>query len=373
MSTLLLMCAGLTALAYLVWLKHAALSLTPSLATQEEQKRATASASKERRLPSPTPWLDFDLATAQTRDFIYENQPLVRDFIADKDYIKNLELKKQVIAEHGPVVLDCLPECEDACGELLDMLVDWLPKRYPTLFSTLANGSGIRNEVTKVEFEDTDRMKGTAALLAISQLVQDDFLMGQKKENGTIAFTAGIVAMPGFYLLSEKIGQSLEEVHRPVPSFKEKLLLSVERTLSRFEPDMPFERTSWEIVDDENLFFHNIAKLAPGEKLNKLPAELYFRQDKQSFVKLPKTRAIAFGVHPIMRKLDDLKNSPLVPQLLREIHLKSDAALMKYKVAPAYVDTVLPYLEEMHAWQIEQGLIKGDEAVSDFRSLRVGK
>lgn len=83
-------------------------------------------------------------------------------------------------------------------------VTDWLStQRYPTLFSTLANGSGIRNEVTKVEFEDTDRMKGTAALLAISQLVQDDFLMGQKKENGTIAFTAGIVAMPGFYLLSE--------------------------------------------------------------------------------------------------------------------------------------------------------------------------
>lgn len=106
MSTLLLMCAGLTALAYLVWLKHAALSLTPSLATQEEQKRATASASKERRLPSPTPWLDFDLATAQTRDFIYENQPLVRDFIAGtswqlKRYLQRLPYKQTMA--HKPM------------------------------------------------------------------------------------------------------------------------------------------------------------------------------------------------------------------------------------------------------------------------------
>lgn len=59
----------------------------------------------------------------------------------------------------------------------------------------------------------------------------------------------------GFYLLSEKINKSLEEVHSPVPYFNQKLLMSVERTLKRFKPDEPFERTSWEIVDDRNLFF----------------------------------------------------------------------------------------------------------------------
>lgn len=53
------------------------------------------------------------------------------------------------------------------------------------------------------------------------------------------------VAFPGFYLLSEKIGMSLGEAHKPVPYFNEKLLKSVERTLKRFEPHQPFERTSW--------------------------------------------------------------------------------------------------------------------------------
>lgn len=59
----------------------------------------------------------------------------------------------------------------------------------------------------------------------------------------------------GFYLLSEKIGKSLKEAHEQVPYFNDKLLLSVERTLKRFKPNEPFERTSWEIVDDRNLFF----------------------------------------------------------------------------------------------------------------------
>jgi hypothetical protein len=59
----------------------------------------------------------------------------------------------------------------------------------------------------------------------------------------------------GFYLLSKKINRTIKTVHAPVPQFNEKLLLSVERTLKRFKPNEPFERTSWEIVDDRNLFF----------------------------------------------------------------------------------------------------------------------
>jgi hypothetical protein len=58
----------------------------------------------------------------------------------------------------------------------------------------------------------------------------------------------------GFYLLSEKIGKTMEQVHAPVPDFNEKLLLSVERTLKRFKSNEPFERASWEIVDDWQLF-----------------------------------------------------------------------------------------------------------------------
>lgn len=38
---------------------------------------------------------------------------------------------------------------------------------------------------------------------------------------------------------------TLEQAHEPVPHFNEKLLKSVERTLKRFEPNEPFERTSW--------------------------------------------------------------------------------------------------------------------------------
>ena len=58
----------------------------------------------------------------------------------------------------------------------------------------------------------------------------------------------------GSYLLSEKIGQPLHELHAHVPHFH-KMLTSVERTMVRFAPDRPFERCSWWVADDRELFW----------------------------------------------------------------------------------------------------------------------
>jgi hypothetical protein len=49
------------------------------------------------------------------------------------------------------------------------------------------------------------------------RLAQDDFLMAREREDGRVYFVGGLVAMPGFYLMSEKLGMSLAEAHDPVP------------------------------------------------------------------------------------------------------------------------------------------------------------
>lgn len=148
----------------------------------------------------------------------------------------------------------------------------------------------------------------------VLRLVEDDFLMAREREDGHVYFTGGLVAFPGFYLLSDKINKSLKEAHEPVPYFNQKLLLSVERTLKRFKPTEPFERTSWEIVDDRNLFFResianqrlkrtyrsspdNIAATEGELHEKQHPKDLFFRVDHQTFRKLPRSKGIIFGVY----------------------------------------------------------------------------
>ncbi|PAV19140.1 hypothetical protein PNOK_0598400 [Pyrrhoderma noxium] len=338
-------------------------------------------------LPDPDPLHDFNLATATTRNHLYVNKPVrvpyhqtmahqpmhINDWIEiDKDLKWYIEQKTRVIQEQGKHVIDSLPENDAGCGELLEILVDYLPKRYPTLFEKIdCKGGGIWNKVTNEKFTSIEGRTGVDALTIVSRLVEDDFLMGREREDGHVYFTGGLVAFPGFYLLSKKINKSLRVVHEPVPYFNEKILLSVERTLKRFKPNEPFERTSWEIVDDRDLFFHNIATIEDGGKLSDSlhPKDLFFRVDHQTFRKLPRTNAIIFGVHPIMKRLEDLADSPLVPSLLIKVHEEGDKKLMDYKLAPVYQERMMPYLHELVERQIKNGLIRGDEDVSRFREL----
>ncbi|GAA5849182.1 hypothetical protein JCM8547_006471 [Rhodosporidiobolus lusitaniae] len=339
----------------------------------------------EPRVSDPDPFLDFDLETARTRDHIYVNkclrypyfqtmahQPMhINNWIEiDSDYRKQMAYKKQVIEDHPDKTVLSLPENDDGCKELLETLVDYLPKRYPTLFEALTDG-GIYNKVLNERHPACARLSGVDALKVASRLVQCDFLMGREREDGHVYFTGGLVAIPGFYDFSAKIGKSMYDVHVPVPQFNEKILMSVERTLKRFKPHEPFERSSWEIVDDVFSHHHGIADLDEGDKLREdlHPKDYIFRIDHQTFRKLPRSQAIIFGVHPILRRLETFANLPLIPALLATVHEKAPADLMKYKLASVYQDKMLPYLKELTQSQIDRGLIKGDEDVSNFRDL----
>ena len=89
--------------------------------------------------------------------------------------------------------------------------------------------------------------------------------------------------------------------------------------------------------------------------------------------------ASARNRHPILRRIEDLADSPLIPALLEKVHTESDPSLLKastppravcivanetdnanrlqYKAASKYREMLLPYLRELTASQIERGLV----------------
>lgn len=340
-------------------------------------------------LPDPDPLVDFDLTSASTRDYIYVNktmrypyfqtmshQPMhVNHWIEiDKDYEWYLRERAKTIQEQGKIVIDSLPDNDEACGELLAELVDYLPKRYPTMFERLPGpGLGIWNKVIDEKFEHVEDLQGVPALKVVSRLVQDDFLMGRERPDGRIYLVGGLLTFPGNYLLSDKMNMPLSELHDPVPHFNQKLLMSVERTLQRFTPDKPFERTSWMIVDDRNLFWHNIAS-EPIEG-HVRPQDLYLRVDHQTFRKLPHTKGIMFGIHPVLKRMKDLEDSPLVPAMVARLHTDSEKELLDYKLVDKYCPLLLPYLRKVTEEQIARGIIREEDLgdVSRFRERVSGE
>lgn len=112
------------------------------------------------------------------------HQPMhINDWIEiDKDLKWYIEEKTRVIEEQGLVwapfrylsvlhdwtgkkVVDSLPENDEASGELLETLVDYLPKRYPTLFERIhCKGNGIWNKATDERIEGVQGKTGVEAL-----------------------------------------------------------------------------------------------------------------------------------------------------------------------------------------------------------------
>lgn len=319
----------------------------------------------------------------------------------DADYRRDLAAKRRLIETQGKVVMDIIDDdtVRLGCQELMEHICQWLTVRYPSLFTwrtapSLGEDPAIVNHATAESIPlvdpNTGKMKhGTTALDVVSRLVQDDFLISSPIADGHWLCAGGLVCFPGFYLLSEKINTPLRQTHEPVPQFNEKILLSVERTLTRLDPAKPIERTSWEIVDSDEdqfwvpmagplptstgakpLFPHHLTGRDPGAVDREDPAKLLLRLDHQTFTKMPKSGIVFFGVHPFRRKLSALRESPLLPRLLLDIHADGPKDIMKYKAAPAYEASVLPYLEQLHQWQCDVGLVKDDDRPQDFRQYK---
>ena len=351
------------------------------------------------------------IGTRVVRDHVYANktlrypyhqtmahQPMHVDHWIEPDrfYVYDLAYKARVLDTQGTVVCDVIddPAVRLGCCELLTHLATYLAARFPNCFHLhpLAPGSGsgsgsIDNLITRESVRFGPGIDGTQALRGVSKLVQDDFLIASPNRDpkhqgkGGWLCAGGIVAFPGFYLLSDKIGRTLHDTHAPVPYFNERLLTSVERSLTRLKPDAPFERTSWELVQSDDLFWSPMAgplphPATPIHQHHSTPPpirveDLFLRLDHQTFVKMPQSGIVFFGVHPMRRRLAELRDSPLLPKLITRIHKESDEKLLEYKLAPMYRDTVIPYLEQMHADQIARGLITGDERPQDFRMYSI--
>lgn len=344
------------------------------------------------------------------RDHIYVNkvlrhpyhqtmahQPMqVDDWIEiDSCFRDDLRRKADLIKVQGKVVLDIVDDAAVAlgCQELMQHVCDWITLRYPNLFKWQDSEKRVVHNLAMNDavslYDEQGLKRGIDALLVVSRLVQDDFLITSPLKDGHWLCAGGLVCFPGFYLLSEKINTTLFQTHSPVPQFNEKLLNSVERSLTRLEPHKPFERTSWEIIDsEEDQFWVPMAGPLPtgsGAKATSLhhqrgrsedackhedPSQLLLRLDHQTFVKMPKSGIVFFGVHPFRRKLSRLRDAPMLPRLLLDIHREGPADLMKYKAAPMYEASVIPYLESLDDWQKHYGLMKKGEKSADFRLFK---
>ncbi|KAH7916724.1 hypothetical protein BJ138DRAFT_995089 [Hygrophoropsis aurantiaca] len=163
----------------------------------------------------------------------------------------------------------------DAAKELLYELAEYLPRRYPAVFSTTRHASAagcvpaiggiplsweglppiktieVHSTGQKFDLSLLEGMQGVEmgeeAMRMAALLVQEDIALMIEGSDGKYYFQAGAICIPGFWRMRDKIGMPLDEIHVSgnVPQFKEKLQTSMERFFKRMPVDKPVIRNNY--------------------------------------------------------------------------------------------------------------------------------
>ncbi|KAK2786635.1 hypothetical protein FQN53_006339 [Emmonsiellopsis sp. PD_33] len=262
------------------------------------------------------------------------------------------------------------PEAVDGVIELLEELTSYLPQRYPTLFKRTP--TGLTNLLTNESFNTTSRPLPEDPMITCARLIQDDLALMYEKPDGQYYLLAGAILLAGFWRLSDKFGMPLSEIHTSgdVPQFKTKLEKGMINFFRRIKPADPVLRNNYFIqVDDELPWSHSIGdedsdsvSWSTAQK-NKAIEHHYFRSERQSLRRLPRSGAVVFTIRTYFEPITEIVKEPGVPGRLASAIRSWGDDVARYKGRERYGEVLLEFLDGKHREQVERGIIseEGEE------------
>lgn len=325
-------------------------------------------------VPPPKPLPDFDIDTAKPRPYrpfrwAYFQHMSIKKLEPDwwleleSTYRTRIAQRQALHVVHGRTILDSRPGSEAACAELMQMVLQWLAVRYPSCFALDPYKLVFTNRILDKEV-CLKGVDGEQALLVLLNHVPEDFCITLEDEKtGLYYFRAGVVCSSVGWNAGQKLGKALHEIHEPVPHYKERMQMSMDRYFKKMESSKPIQRGSWGLEVGQPLFvqagsseFEKRLVQDPDLKIE----DINLRVDWQTLRRLPLSRAIVFNFKALFTPMTDFREEPYVPHLLRRVLMEGDVKLMDYKGTDHVVHKVIPELDVYAKEQEEKGWVPKD-------------
>ena len=260
----------------------------------------------------------------------------------DDRYPGEMAERRDLLATRRPEVFAAEAGSEAGRQEVLGVLCDLLPQRYPGWFER--QGARLCNCLTG---EDWDVVHPAHDPLELAgRLVQEDLCLIDTA-GGHPVLSAAILCAPSRWRLAEKIGRPLDTVHGPVPLYAERLSAAVDRFMRALRPGKLAERLNWSVVDSGDLFQlggKRRTERDPSITPENAVARLFLRVERQTLMRLPSSGAVLFAIrvhsYPLARVL-------AVPGAARDLEAAVRALpdrLAVYKSLPAIREALLACL-----------------------------
>ena len=191
---------------------------------------------------------------AMGKSFIYRRYPFVYltgfyyigvkkntrdDWIRmDRNYLHRIEQRKALLDSKPEKTIGSGPLVNDAIQELYSQLmIDYLPHRYPTIFQIQLGGRAIRNKLTGQSYPvSASGLTPDDMLRHIGLNVEEDFYFMCPDEDGQFRLQGFVACFPSGFFAAAAKGKSLGELHEPVPGYGDRLARGVEKFFTRMKP-----------------------------------------------------------------------------------------------------------------------------------------
>ena len=202
----------------------------------------------------------------------------------DAEFDSEIALKQRLYQTHPNQVFAAKPEGLAGATETYELIVDHIQNQpdYPAskAYLDLFDGSRLDHPLVKA-----------------SMLVQEDLCV-MSRIAGAWILTAASVCFPSRWDLTEKIGKSLQEIHDPVPHYKERIGAATDTMFDKFDVQRPVWRLNWTILDSPELFQPSSGepKTSPEMSVEQLADLLQLRVERQTLRVLPKSKDVLFTI-----------------------------------------------------------------------------
>lgn len=192
-----------------------------------------------------------------------------------------------LLQDERPTVLQVLPQAEDACRELLGLVLANLERHHPERVTPALRAAAA----------DSARLSGAEALAAAGVAVPEDLALLSPRP--PVGLEAGCVCFPSRWSLAEKVGRTSDAIHAPVPGFAG-VAAATNAALERLPPGRAVARINWTMHDSDHRFCPGPVPGRTDHTLERVIDDTWFRMERQTLRRLPATGAVCFTIRTFL-------------------------------------------------------------------------
>ena len=263
-----------------------------------------------------------------------------RDWIQlGPDAREQLVEKRRLLAAQHDAVFAALPGTEEAGAEVVDLLFDHLPRRFPTDYPRMDHMIALAATGELI----ARRHPALHPLDVAGRLVPEDLCLMRAEADGAHRLVAASLCFPSRWSLAAKLGRPVAEIHAPVPEYGAKLARPVDRFFAALAGGRIVQRFNWTIHDRPDLFqpsggprrAHEVPRGRYGERL-------FLRVERQTLRRLERSGDVLFTIRTHRARLGAL--APADARRLGGAIAGLPAAERGYKGLAAIGDDVAAWL-----------------------------